>query len=73
MEDHYFVVSLDYIVTTCLKKIKLKTNLKMKYGKVLGENRQDGVVIPRMENSELKNISSYKNVCIGPVRRQEET
>lgn len=56
MEDHYVVVSLNYIVTTCLKKIKLKTNLKMKYGKVMEENRQDGVVMTKMENSELKNI-----------------
>lgn len=54
MEDHYFIVSLGYIVTTGLKKNK--TNLKMKYGKVLGENRQDEVAIPKMENSELKNI-----------------
>lgn len=38
------------------KKIKLKTNLKMKYGKVMEENRQDGVVMTKMENSELKNI-----------------
>lgn len=45
----------------------------MKYGKVMGENKQDGVVMTRMENSELKNSSSYKDVCIGPVRRQEET
>lgn len=54
MEDHYFVVSLGYIVTTGLKENK--TNLKMKYGKVLGENRQDEVAIPKMENSEPKNI-----------------
>lgn len=28
----------------------------MKYGKVMGENKQDGVVMTMMENSELKNI-----------------
>lgn len=28
----------------------------MKYGKVMEENRQDGVVMTKMENSELKNI-----------------
>ena len=54
MEDHYIIVSLGFIVTTGPKKNK--TNLKMKYGKGLGENRQDGVAIPKMENSELKNI-----------------